>query len=104
MTARPVFQKRPAIARSASRVTKASATARKSPFLADMLSGLSKTPKRTPPKYFYDEKGSELFEQITRLPEYYPTRKRWGSYQITPEIWLIFAGRNVCWWNRAPGI
>lgn len=78
MTARPVFQKRPAIARSASRVTKASATARKSPFLADMLSGLSKTPKRTPPKYFYDEKGSELFEQITRLPEYYPTRTEMG--------------------------
>jgi L-histidine Nalpha-methyltransferase len=36
--------------------------------------GLSGTPKRLPPKFFYDEAGSILFEQITELPEYYPTR------------------------------
>jgi len=36
--------------------------------------GLSAEPKRLPPKYFYDARGSELFEEITRLPEYYPTR------------------------------
>ena len=30
--------------------------------------------KELPPKYFYDERGSQLFEQITELPEYYPTR------------------------------
>ncbi len=36
--------------------------------------GLTAEPKSLPPKYFYDERGSELFEEITRLPEYYPTR------------------------------
>ena len=36
--------------------------------------GLTATPKTLPPKYFYDERGSELFEQITTLPEYYPAR------------------------------
>ena len=41
---------------------------------ADVLSGLTGTPKTLPPKWFYDAHGSELFEQITELPEYYPTR------------------------------
>ncbi|MFF9086180.1 L-histidine N(alpha)-methyltransferase [Streptomyces sp. NPDC014991] len=41
---------------------------------ADVLLGLTSTPKRLPPKWFYDARGSELFEQITELPEYYPTR------------------------------
>ncbi|HUK72118.1 MAG TPA: L-histidine N(alpha)-methyltransferase [Streptosporangiaceae bacterium] len=41
---------------------------------ADALTGLTSSPKRLPPKWFYDDRGSELFEQITRLPEYYPTR------------------------------
>jgi L-histidine Nalpha-methyltransferase len=40
----------------------------------DVLVGLQKTPKSLPPKWFYDSAGSELFDQITRLPEYYPTR------------------------------
>ncbi|WP_329262866.1 L-histidine N(alpha)-methyltransferase [Streptomyces sp. NBC_01478] len=41
---------------------------------ADVLEGLTRTPKTLPPKWFYDAHGSELFEQITELPEYYPTR------------------------------
>ncbi|WP_406276635.1 L-histidine N(alpha)-methyltransferase [Streptomyces sp. NBC_00191] len=41
---------------------------------ADVLHGLTRTPKTLPPKWFYDARGSELFEEITRLPEYYPTR------------------------------
>jgi L-histidine Nalpha-methyltransferase len=41
---------------------------------ADVLAGLTRSPKQLPPKWFYDSAGSELFEQITRLPEYYPTR------------------------------
>src|SRR3981189_1595772 len=45
-----------------------------SPFADDVLDGLSQHPKRLSPKYFYDAAGSELFEQITLLPEYYPTR------------------------------
>ncbi|APE17966.1 dimethylhistidine N-methyltransferase [Mycobacterium sp. WY10] len=40
----------------------------------DVLHGLTQTPKSLPPKWFYDAVGSELFDQITRLPEYYPTR------------------------------
>ncbi|MFF7393562.1 L-histidine N(alpha)-methyltransferase [Streptomyces scabiei] len=41
---------------------------------ADVLQGLTRTPKTLPPKWFYDARGSELFERITELPEYYPTR------------------------------
>jgi L-histidine N-alpha-methyltransferase len=41
---------------------------------SDVLAGLLSTPKTLPPKWFYDARGSELFEQITQLPEYYPTR------------------------------
>jgi len=40
----------------------------------DVRAGLTATPKTLPPKYFYDERGSELFDEITRLPEYYLTR------------------------------
>jgi L-histidine N-alpha-methyltransferase len=40
----------------------------------DVRAGLTATPKTLPPKYFYDARGSELFDEITRLPEYYPTR------------------------------
>jgi L-histidine N-alpha-methyltransferase len=40
----------------------------------DVLHGLRERPKSLPPKWFYDEVGSALFDQITRLPEYYPTR------------------------------
>ena len=41
---------------------------------ADVRAGLGATPKTLPPKWFYDDRGSELFDEITRLPEYYPTR------------------------------
>ncbi|MEE6259726.1 L-histidine N(alpha)-methyltransferase [Plantactinospora sonchi] len=41
---------------------------------ADVRAGLTAVPKWLPPKWFYDARGSELFERITRLPEYYPTR------------------------------
>ncbi|MFG2664026.1 L-histidine N(alpha)-methyltransferase [Streptomyces sp. NPDC048387] len=40
----------------------------------DVLRGMTSVPKELPPKWFYDARGSELFEEITRLPEYYPTR------------------------------
>ena len=43
-------------------------------FLDDVLSGLARPQKALPPKYFYDARGCELFEQICSLPEYYPTR------------------------------
>jgi L-histidine N-alpha-methyltransferase len=40
----------------------------------DVRTGLQRSPKSLPPKWFYDSVGSDLFDQITRLPEYYPTR------------------------------
>ena len=43
-------------------------------FAKDVIAGLSATPKRVPPKYFYDSEGSRLFEEITHTAEYYPTR------------------------------
>lgn len=42
---------------------------------ADALQGLTSTPKDLPPKWLYDERGSGLFDEITRLREYYPTRR-----------------------------
>ena len=49
-------------------------------FLADAVAGLSASPKRLSPKYFYDERGSALFDRICQTPEYYPTRT---------ELWLL---------------
>ena len=49
-----------------------------SAFGRDAVIGLGADPKRLPSKYFYDQRGSELFERITRLPEYYPTRTEIG--------------------------
>ena len=43
-------------------------------FLEDVVAGLALAQKALPPKYFYDARGSALFEEICALPEYYPTR------------------------------
>jgi dimethylhistidine N-methyltransferase len=43
-------------------------------FRADVLAGLERRPRAIPARWFYDHRGSQLFEQITDLPEYYPTR------------------------------
>jgi L-histidine N-alpha-methyltransferase len=54
---------------------------------ADVLAGLTATPKSLPPKWFYDERGSELFDKITLLEEYYPTRaEREILVAAAPEI------------------
>jgi dimethylhistidine N-methyltransferase len=47
-------------------------------FRADVLAGLSRPQRRLPAKYFYDAAGSRLFDRITELPEYYPTRTELG--------------------------
>ena len=60
-------------------------------FAADVLAGLSAKPKLLPPKYFYDLAGSALFERITGLPEYYPTRSELALLrQHAPEIASLF--------------
>ncbi|MCW5314538.1 L-histidine N(alpha)-methyltransferase [Nostoc sp. KVJ3] len=53
----------------------------------DVIQGLTQSPKTLPPKYFYDDRGSELFEKICELPEYYPTRtEAWILQQYADEI------------------
>src|SRR5258708_33852051 len=60
---------------------------------ADVRAGLTATPKSLPPKWAYDERGSELFDKITRLDEYYPTRaEREILAAAAPEI--AAAGRS----------
>lgn len=55
--------------------------------LEDVRAGLLNGPRSLPPKYFYDRRGSELFDAITQLPEYYPTRTEYALLQrITPII------------------
>ncbi|MFN6465967.1 MAG: L-histidine N(alpha)-methyltransferase [Nostoc sp. DedVER02] len=59
----------------------------------DVIQGLIQTPKTLPPKYFYDDYGSELFEKICELPEYYPTRtEAWILQQYADEIAQITGG------------
>ena len=54
---------------------------------ADALAGLTAAPKSLPPKWFYDAQGSALFEKITELPEYYPTRAERSILRaVAPQI------------------
>jgi len=55
--------------------------------LADAVTGLSRSPRQLPSKYFYDARGSRLFEQITQTPEYYPTRTELALLKrVLPDI------------------
>src|SRR3954462_6858610 len=56
--------------------------------------GLAKSPKQRPPKFFFDERGSELFEEITQLPEYYLTRAE--RMLLEQEIAAIVANVRPC--------
>ncbi|GAA4926623.1 L-histidine N(alpha)-methyltransferase [Actinoplanes utahensis] len=63
---------------------------------ADVRAGLTADPRWLPPKWFYDARGSELFEEITRLPEYYPTRtERALLEQHAPEIARITEAKTL---------
>ena len=64
--------------------------------------GLSQQPKQLSPKYFYDAAGSELFEQITRLPEYYPTRTELGILRDRGGEIAAIIPKARRWWNSAP--
>jgi L-histidine Nalpha-methyltransferase len=75
--------------RSALRAPRPTETANE--FAADVIAGLTAKPKYLPPKYFYDLTGSGLFDRITELPEYYPTRSELGLLEKhAPEIAAIF--------------
>jgi L-histidine Nalpha-methyltransferase len=59
---------------------------------ADALAGLTATPKSLPPKWFYDAQGSALFEKITELPEYYPTRAERSILRaVAPQVAALTA-------------
>src|SRR5579872_5985326 len=67
-----------------------------SAFARDVIEDLSQAPKRLSPKYFYDAAGSELFEAITRLPEYYPTRTELGIFDTYgPDIARLIAPNSA---------
>ena len=63
---------------------------------AAVLAGLRNEPKKIEPKYFYDARGSELFEQITRLDEYYLTRTELSLFDAHLRDIAGIVGRNVC--------
>ncbi|KTT69363.1 L-histidine N(alpha)-methyltransferase [Sphingomonas endophytica] len=66
-------------------------------FRADVLAGLERRPRAIPARWFYDHRGSQLFEQITDLPEYYPTRTETALlHELCPELCaLVGEGRAV---------
>jgi L-histidine Nalpha-methyltransferase len=59
---------------------------------SDVIQGLTQIPKTLPCKYFYDDRGSELFEQITDLPEYYPTRTEQSILETYVSEIIAFTG------------
>lgn len=62
----------------------------------EIVDGLLATPRRLPPKYFYDETGSRLFEQITRQPEYYLTRTELALFDDHLEDIARALGAGIC--------
>lgn len=71
------------------------ASAETQQFADDLHAALSRTPKAISPKYFYDEAGSRLFEQICDLPEYYPTRTELGLLQTHAADMAAQVGERV---------
>jgi L-histidine N-alpha-methyltransferase len=62
---------------------------------ADARAGLTAQPKQLPPKWFYDARGSALFEQITELPEYFPTRTERALLERTADAIAITSGADT---------
>jgi dimethylhistidine N-methyltransferase len=72
-------------------------------FKDDMLEGLSSTPKSLPPKWFYDAEGSRLFEDITRLEEYYPTRQEASLLRQVMPKWAAHIGPQAVLFELGSG-
>lgn len=64
-------------------------------FRRDMIDGLSRRSKALPPKWFYDAEGSRLFEEITHLPEYYPTRQEAALLRRVAPDWAARFGPDA---------
>ena len=62
---------------------------------ADVRAGLTARPKQLPPKWFYDARGSALFEQITALPEYYPTRTERALLERSVDEIAVMSGADT---------
>ncbi len=63
--------------------------------LDEIIDGLSQSEKMISPKYFYDERGSQLFEEITRLPEYYPTETELGIMRVNVNEIASLVGKHA---------
>ncbi|CAN5283358.1 L-histidine N(alpha)-methyltransferase [soil metagenome] len=73
-----------------------SSVSKQNTFAEDVLKGLSSNPKFLSSKYFYDDEGSRLFQEIMKLPEYYPTRTELEIFQMqTEEIFAAFDADSV---------
>lgn len=64
-------------------------------FRRDLIAGLAARPKSLSPKWFYDARGSQLFEAITRLPEYYPTRQEAALLRRVAPLWAARFGSGA---------
>lgn len=65
--------------------------------ITEVLEGLQQPQKQIAPKYFYDERGSQLFDAITELPEYYPTRTEMGLFDLClPQVHGLVGEQSVC--------
>ena len=63
--------------------------------LDEIIDGLSQSEKMISPKYFYDERGSQLFDEITRLPEYYPTETELGIMRANVDEIASLVGKHA---------
>jgi len=81
----------------------------RSEFMNDVVHGLSLNPKQLQCKYFYDERGSRLFDEICKLPEYYPTRTEQSimacyagemAEQLGERVMLVEYGSGSSWKTR----
>ena len=63
-------------------------------FKSEVLSGLARSPRKLSPRFFYDHHGSQLFEAITELPEYYPTRAEISILEEHGETIADFLGQD----------
>lgn len=69
------------------RISRLAQIGRGSDLAADIVRGFGSTPRRLPPKYFYDERGARLFDAICDTPEYYPTRTEQALLEaVAPEV------------------
>jgi dimethylhistidine N-methyltransferase len=75
--------------------TRANADGETARFRRDLIAGLGRAPKTASPKWFYDAEGSRLFEEITRLPEYYPTRQEAALLREVAPAWASRFGADA---------